>query len=365
MNLDPQILILSLSLLVAFIITYAAIPSIITVSRLKNLSDEPDERRVHKVSVPTLGGVAIFAGLMVSILIFSDFSDFYSLKYLLAGVIIMFFVGIKDDILMIAAGTKFMLQILAASIVVILGNIQITNFHGFFGIHEIPMLIGIPISIFAILIIINAFNFIDGIDGFSGTIGIVIVSTFGIWFYLVGDYSYTIVCGAMIGGLTAFLRFNLFSVDNKIFMGDTGTLILGLIISVLAIHFSEKNIELPYSNPYHILPAPAVALGILIVPLFDLMRIIYIRLIIRKPIFLPDKRHIHHIFLELGFSHKKTVAIIATANILFIILIFWLSDFVTIRRLILIILILGSVLSSIPKIILERRNKKNHSNHSE
>ncbi len=324
---------------------------------MKNLFDEPDERRVHKVSVPTLGGVAIFAGLTISMLLFIDFKDFPSLNYILVAIIILFFIGIKDDILLIAPWTKMFLQILAASIIVILGDSEITNLHGFFGINEIPQFGSIPLSIFTIIVIINAFNFIDGIDGFSGTIGIIIVSTFGIWFFLIGDYSYTFICTALVGTLLAFLRYNVLSSEKKIFMGDTGTLILGLMISVLVIEFNEKNIELSKFSPYFVLPSPAVSFGILIVPLFDLMRIMFIRTIIRKPLFQADKRHLHHVFLELGYSHFKTVLIIATANIFFIILVFWLSKFVTIRRLLLIELILGTILAYIPKIMLGLKTK--------
>jgi UDP-N-acetylmuramyl pentapeptide phosphotransferase/UDP-N-acetylglucosamine-1-phosphate transferase len=358
MAFETENLVFGLSFLVSFLITYISIPSIIRVSKLKNLYDEPDERRVHKESIPTLGGVAIFAGLTISMLLFIDFKDFSSLNYILVAIIILFFVGIKDDILMIAPWTKMSLQILAAVIIVVFGESEITNLHGFFGIGNISRIVGIPLSIFTVIVIINAFNFIDGIDGFSGTIGIIIVSTFGIWFFLVKDYSYTLICTALVGALLAFLRYNVFATDKKIFMGDTGTLILGLLISVLVIEFNQKNLELPKISQYFILPAPAVSFGILIVPLFDLMRIMFIRTIIRKPLFLPDKRHLHHIFLELGYSHIKTVFIISIANIFIIILVFWLSEFVTIRRLLLIILIIGTFLAYIPKILLGLKNKK-------
>lgn len=360
--MNEDIMFIILSFVVSFFLTFAAIPSIIKVSRIKNLYDKPDERRVHKFSTPTLGGVAIFAGLSISVLFFCDFVTYQSIKYLMISIIIMFFVGIKDDILIIAPWTKLILQIVAAFILVVFGGVEITDFHGFFGINEITRLIGIPLSVILIIVIVNAINFIDGIDGYSATVGIIISTTFGIWFYLVGEYSYTVISAALAGGLIAFLKYNIFGEENKIFMGDTGTLIMGLILSFLAIEFNEKNLEIPTSN-YYILPAPAITFGILIVPLFDFLRIVFIRLIIRKPIFLPDKRHLHHLFLDLGFSHIKTVIIIASANIFFIILTFWLSEFVTIRRLLLVIMILALVLSSLPKIIINAKNKnKNKTN---
>jgi len=359
MNLDADIYKLIYAFLTAFIITYISIPAIIKVSRIKKLYVELDERKVHTVVTPTLGGVAMFAGIIISILLFSDYLQFSYLKYYLAGIVILFFIGIKDDILVISARKKFVLQVVAAIIVVVWGNVQITNFHGFFTIHEVSQYIGIPLSIIIIVTIINAFNFIDGIDGYSGTIAIIITTAFGLWFYLIDEYTLCLLSCVTIASIFAFLRYNLFSKTRKIFMGDTGTLILGFIIAILSIKFNELNLTIPKDSIYHILPAPAVTFGILLVPIFDLLRIIFIRLIIKKPIFLPDKRHLHHVLLELGFSHKKIVIIMAIVNISFILISFLLSHFFTIRRLIIILLMAATILAYIPRYIIRRRNKKN------
>ena len=358
MVIESQILLFFLAILVSFVVTFVAIPSIIKVANIKNLFDDPeDDRKVHTTKIPTLGGVAIFAGISISLLFFIDINAFPALKYLIISLVILFFIGIKDDILMIAPYTKMLGQIVASFIIVFFGKIQITNLHGFFNIFEINQFVGVPLSIFTVLVIINAINFIDGIDGLSATLSIIISLTFGTWFYLVGEEQFVIISLAIIGALIAFLRFNLSnSSTKKIFMGDTGSLIMGLLISVLVIAFNEKNIGL--DSKYFILPAPSVSFVILIIPLFDMLRVMFTRILQRKHVLYPDKNHIHHAFLKLGFSHKQIVLIIVAINIGFIILSFWLSNFLTIRRLLLIQLLMVSTFNYILNAILRKKLKK-------
>ena len=358
MIIQDKILLFLLVFLVSFIVTYIAIPSIIRVANLKNLFDNPEEkRRIHTTKIPNLGGVAIFAGIIISVLFFIDLTIFPEIKYIIIGVVILFFIGIKDDILMIAPATKFLGQIIVSFIVVYFGGISITDLHGFFGIFDIHKLIGIPLSMFTIIVIINAINFIDGIDGLSATVSIIITATFGLWFYLVKDCQYVIISLAIIGALAAFLRFNLFSTKKKIFMGDTGSLIVGLLISILVIQFNEKNLLLSNEDIFFILPSPSVSFGVLIVPLFDMLRVIFIRIIKKQFIFAADQNHIHHVLLKLGLNHRQIVLIIAATNLFFIILSFWLSDYFSIRRLLLIQLILISFITFIPTTLLRRKNR--------
>jgi len=353
-----DILLFSGALLLSFIVTCVSIPSIIRVSNLKHLFDDPeDDRRVHTVATPTLGGLAIFAGITLSALFFIDISLFPGLKFVIISMIILFFIGIKDDILMIAPLTKMAGQILAGFVVVVFGGVQITNLHGFFGIFEIHYLIGIPISVLTIIVVTNAINFIDGVDGLAATITIIIAATFGVWFFLVKDYQYFILSLAIVGALLAFLRFNFFSKNKKIFMGDTGSLILGFLLAVLAIHFNEKNLDL-INEDYHILPAPSVTFGIMIIPLFDMLRVMFVRVMQRKSVLYPDKNHIHHIFLRLGFSHHQTVLVIALINLFFIAFSFWVADFITIRRLLLLLLIMATASSFLAAYFSNKTNNK-------
>jgi len=342
--------------IVSLVITAVSIPSIIKVAELKQLFDEPNERTMHDRSIPTLGGMAIFSGFMVSILFFSDFSQIPELKYVLAATVILFFVGIKDDILVIAPLTKLIGQILAVSIIAFFSDLQFTDLHGFFGIHHISQYFGIPLTVFVYLVIVNGFNLIDGIDGLSAGIGVATAGTLGIWFFLVKEYHYALLSAAIIGALTGFIRYNVFSVKNKIFMGDTGSLILGLGISVLIVKFNEMNIHQDFE--YAKYAAPAISIAILTVPLYDTLRVMFIRFFQKKPLFKPDKQHIHHAFIHLGLSHKQAVLILVILNLLFSTAAMYLHNILGIRRLILVILLAAMIIFYIPvllRIIQERK----------
>ncbi|MBN2662635.1 MAG: undecaprenyl/decaprenyl-phosphate alpha-N-acetylglucosaminyl 1-phosphate transferase [Bacteroidales bacterium] len=345
--------------ILAFVITLITIPTIIRMSRFKKLFDIIDERKIHSEQIPRLGGMGIFAGLSISILLFVQAENFLGFGGLLAGLIILFFVGLKDDILIISPLTKFLGQIVAASIVIFFGGVMITDLHGFFGINQLHPIVGFGLTIIVFLATTNAFNFIDGVDGLSASLGITSALAFGIWFFLIEQYQHAIVCVALIASLAGFVRFNLFSKKNKIFMGDTGAMIIGYMLSFLAIKFNELDLSLNNNDPFFILPAPAVAFSVMIVPYFDMLRVIYIRLLKKKSIFFADKNHLHHLLLELGLSHKQITFALTFITMIFIGLVYWLSDFVTIRRLLLVVLILALLLSFIPEILVKRKRLKN------
>ena len=345
------------SLITSFIIVWVSVPSIVRVSKNKHLFDEPDERSSHALKIPILGGLAIFAGFIISLNLWVNPKLFPAFQYLVAAVIIMFFIGIKDDILIIAPFTKFVGQLIAALVVVILGDIRITSLHGFFGIEEINFFWSLLVTVLTIVTIINGFNFIDGIDGLSASIGIITAGAFGYWFFSIEQYQFAIVAASLIGALFAFFLYNVFGEKNKIFMGDTGSLIIGLIISVLVIYFNELNID--KGKIFSIYPAPAVSFGVLIIPLFDTLRVVFIRIFTGRSLMQPDKNHTHHQLLELGLNHIQVTMIISLVNVFFIYLVFSLAAYISIRRLLLIILVLAMLLSFIPPFIIKQRNKKN------
>ncbi len=351
---EPYIILFAF--IVSLVITAVSIPSIIKVAELKQLFDEPNERNVHNKSIPTLGGMAIFSGFMVSALFFSDFAEIPELKYVLAATVILFFVGIKDDILVIAPLTKLIGQILAVSIIAVFSDLQFTDLHGFFGIHHISQYWGIPLTIFVYLVIVNGFNLIDGIDGLSAGIGVTAAGILGIWFFLVKEYHYAIISAALVGALLGFLRFNVFSVKNKIFMGDTGSLILGLGISVLIVKFNEMNIH--HNFDYAKYAAPAISIAILTVPLYDTLRVMFIRFFQRKPLFKPDKQHIHHVFIQMGLSHKQAVLILTVINLLFSAAAMYLHNLMGIRRLIMLLLLAAMIIFYIPVVITNIKKRK-------
>ncbi len=343
-----------LAFVLSLIIVYVAIPTIIRVARMAQWFDRPNERKIHDKPIPRLAGVALFSAISISSLLFLNCKDLGWLNYFLVALIILFFIGLKDDILITAPLTKFSGQLLAVSIVVILGKVQITNLHGFFHIYNIPPFIGVPLTIFTFLVIINSFNFIDGIDGLAATIAIEAALTFGLWFYHYKFYNYTVLSAILTGALLGYLPFNLSNGENKIFFGDTGTMLSGLVISILAIQFNETAIKIPELRYF---PAPAVSFGILILPFYDMLRIIYIRFITGQKFYQPDQNHIHHIFLRLGFSQRTTLLILSALNLIFIILSFVMAKYFSIRRLLLIQLILIALIIYIPSHILRKKEE--------
>jgi UDP-N-acetylmuramyl pentapeptide phosphotransferase/UDP-N-acetylglucosamine-1-phosphate transferase len=324
-----------LAFITSFALTYLAIPSIIHLAIKKNLMDEPGERRSHKVSTPSLGGIGIFAGTLFSIIMWTPFEYFGELQYILCAFIIIFLIGAKDDIDPMSPSKKFLGELFAAGILVFRANVRLTSLYGFFGIYEIPEFASIVLSIFTIIVIINAFNLIDGINGLSGSLGLLITFVLGIWFYMVGSIEISIVAFALGGALVAFLKYNI--TPAQIFMGDTGALLLGLVCSILAIKFIELHNELG-GSPYTFKSAPSVAIAILILPLFDTLRVFVLRVLEGKSPFNPDRKHIHHILIDLGLTHMQATGVLFLTNILFIILAVMLQD---IGNLMLLIIILA------------------------
>lgn len=300
----------------AFSITYFAIPSIVSVANSKMLYDLPNGRTSHTKPTPVLGGIAIFAGLLISTIVFSVMSFGSELKYIIGGLIIIFFIGIKDDILTIDPKKKLIAQILAALLIAVLGDVRVTHLHGFLGINEISYTLSLVFTVFFFIVVTNAFNLIDGIDGLASGIGIITTVTFGCWFAVSGYDSYAVMSFALIGSLTAFFYFNVFGKRNKIFLGDTGSLILGFSLAVLAIRF--MGFELYSTGILKVESTPAITFGILIIPLFDTLRVFTLRIIQGKSPFTADKQHIHHRLLDLGFTHNKATAIILSINLFFI-----------------------------------------------
>lgn len=341
-------------MLVSFTITYISIPSIVKVAHLKAYYDTPDDRKVHKKSIPSLGGVAVFAGLVIASSTFGMYESWKSYQYIIASLVILFFIGIKDDILIIAPRKKFIGQAIASVVIVLFTDLRITSLQGIFLIYEIHPVFSILLSGLIVLAIINAYNFIDGIDGLAASLGILSSSVFGVWFTLSGNINIAVLAFCLTGSLIAFLRYNLSNGKNKVFMGDTGAMITGFLLAVMMIEFINANNDI--SLPYTVLAAPAISFGIVIVPLFDLLRTIFVRIFINRSLSSPDRNHIHHQLLRLGLSHKKSTLILVSVNAFFILLLFLLHRYGSIR-LVLISLLLCMVLSYIPGFLYQKKKK--------
>lgn len=344
------------SLLLAFIVTYISIPSIVQAAELKHLYAEPNGRTSHDVVTPTLGGLAIFSGFVISTMIFVNIAEIVYVQFIIASIIVIFFLGLKDDIVGLSPMKKFIGQIIAAGIVIDLGGIKLYSLQGFAGIHGLDYYSGDLLSLFVIIAIVNAVNLIDGIDGLASGVGILAASTFGIWFYLEGEIQLTILAATLVGGLMAFFRYNVFSKKNKLFMGDIGSLMLGFMLAIFAIQFIELNRV--SSSIYKLSSSPAVAIGILILPIFDTVRVFVIRIANGKSPFKPDKNHVHHYLLALTGSHRKSTAILLVVNVFFILLSFWLRD-LSIFLLTGILFFLAAGLSFIPYQMVMNKRKKN------
>jgi UDP-N-acetylmuramyl pentapeptide phosphotransferase/UDP-N-acetylglucosamine-1-phosphate transferase len=340
-----------LSFITAFVLVYMAIPSIINIAKVKHLYDMPDARKSHQEVVPTLGGVAIFAGVIFSIILWTPFEVFGDLQYILCAFIIIFLIGAKDDILPMSPYRKLLGQLLACFILVFKAQVRLTSMYGIFGVYEIPVILSIVLSMFTILVIINAFNLIDGINGLSGSLATLISLSMGTWFFLIDRTELAIIAYSLAGATIAFLRYNF--TPARIFMGDTGSMLIGIVSAIMVIEFIEVHSEIQ-SSPYAFKAVPAVAFGILILPLFDTLRVFLIRIFKGKSPLHPDRSHIHHLLLDSGLTHMQATGVLVGVNLLFILFVVYFQDLGNLSLLV-VLLLLATILTAIPYVISKSR----------
>lgn len=347
-------------LLVAFIlsfgVSYRSIPTIIKISRRKNLMDEPGIRSSHLRKIPNLGGVAIFFSIAVCASVFA-YELFESYKFLFASLVILLYIGVMDDIVVMRAYKKLVAQIIVSVLIVIGSDVRIRSLFGVFGIYELNYFISVIFSIITFIILINAFNLIDGIDGLAGSYAILCCLFFGISYYRLGEYNYplVVISFVIIGAVFAFLLYNLSSKRSvKIFMGDTGSMILGFLLTFTAILFMDIFIDkhIPNAPHYHLKSAPVIAVAILILPIIDTLNVIIIRLSQKKSPFDADKNHIHHKLLALGLSHKKSTFYILLYYVSIICVVYLLRH-LEVNLLLLIVVALGFLGAYLPNVIIK------------
>lgn len=314
--------ILWLGFLTAFFVVLLATPSLIKVAKLKHLVDEPSEdRKLHTRSVPTIGGITIFGAIIFSYSLW--FPDEYSyiehslinFKTVVATLVLLFFVGVKDDIIGTAPMKKLAAHFIVGFIIVIMSDIKIESMHNIFGIGELDLWQSYIISIFTYIVIVNAYNLIDGLDGLAGGIGFISSVSFGLLFAFSENIPLALLSFVLSGALLGFLIFN-FS-PARIFMGDSGSLTIGAIISILA--FNAINLP-PTKLPEVVsdVNLPLLVIAILVYPLADTLRAFALRAFKGISPFTADKNHIHHKFIETGFNHSKTVIILYIYNLIII-----------------------------------------------
>jgi len=291
----------SIILVCTFLLTYFLIPKIINVVNHKNLMDSPNERSSHKHLTPTFGGASFFVILIITLLLI-QMLDLNNLSLnIIAGLTILLVTGLKDDLVVISPQAKLLGQFIAVCFFLFNTSFYEINLYGFLGIHETGPYVGYIFTIFIMLSIINAFNLIDGIDGLAASIGIISLSMYAVIFFFLREFYYILICASLVGSLLAFLRFNLSS-RKKIFMGDTGSLIIGFIVAVMTIKFLTTDqsslLELSFIPQNSIFVACSI--------------LIY-------------KNHIHHVLLDHGNSHIKTSILISSFSLLFSVLFIYLS----------------------------------------
>ena len=293
-----------LCLISAFVVTLLTIPPIIHLVNRYKLYDVPNDRKEHLAPVPTMGGIAIVAGMVMALLLWFPFAHDMRQICFFFSIVALFGLGIMDDLKDLSAKYKFIIQIALAALIAISG-IRINSFDGLFGIYELPVSAQYSFTILAIVGITNAFNLIDGIDGLAGGLSFMSLVTLGLFLTISGDASTALIAFALAGGTLGFLYFN-FN-PARIFMGDTGSLVIGFVVAVLCIQLMRINILSPQPVLSH---APMFVLGLVLIPVFDTIRVFASRIWKGRSPFAADKTHIHHLLTNQGFSHVFAIRVI-------------------------------------------------------
>jgi UDP-GlcNAc:undecaprenyl-phosphate/decaprenyl-phosphate GlcNAc-1-phosphate transferase len=340
----------------AFLTCYFMIPKILLLVRDKKLMENKEKQTSNEtLLVPRLGGIGIYFGFLIPLLLFSGINESKILPFLTASCVVIFLFSLKNDINFKKFRIKYIGQVIASVIIIVIGNIRITHLHGILGIGEISYLISFLISLFICMLVTNAINLIDGIDGLAASIGIIAAFGFGSYFFYLHRINSSIGCSSLIGTLSAFLIFNYSKGEKKIFMGDTGSQIIGFILATFAIFFNEVTLVSPVE--LKVKSAPVVMFAILAIPIFDLLRVLITRIFKGKSPFKGEKKHIHHELIVNGYSHHKATMLIAAYSIFLIIITYTLSSKVGFYPLLLILTTLVILFYIIPFTYLYRKLK--------
>jgi UDP-GlcNAc:undecaprenyl-phosphate GlcNAc-1-phosphate transferase len=300
----------------AFVIAFGSIPTIIRIASRLQLYDEPNERKLHIQRTPLLGGVAVFAAMIFSFTLGA--APYFEKQHLfiITSLILIFFFGLRDDIAPLAPVKKLSGQITAAVILILFCKIRLESLHGLFGIHALNQYVSFFITLLGILFVVNSYNLIDGVDGLASGLGIIASLVFSVLFYIYNDPLMSILSLSLCGALMGFFPYNFRSA--KIFLGDTGTMTIGFVLSIFAFRFIELSREADISAWFNYQSAPVVVFAILVIPMVDTLRVFTIRIFKRQSPFIADRNHIHHRLLELGFKTHQVCILLYLVNTLFI-----------------------------------------------
>ena len=288
--------------------TWWIFKKVLKIAKLKNIVDNPDARKLQRVPVPVLGGVAVFFGMVTAFATAGLLLDISSMFAMLCVMTIMLYVGTMDDILGLSPKVRFLAEIFVILLLMYCNKYSINNFHGLWGIYEISEWIAVPLTVFACVGIINAINMIDGVNGLSSGYCIVTSIIFGSAFIFAGDFNRASLAILSVGALLPFFFHNVFGKKSKMFIGDGGTMLMGSIMSVFVINALKTDSALATATPDNFGLIP-FTLAVLVIPVFDTLRVMTARIIRGKSPFNPDKTHLHHLLIDLHYSHIGTTMV--------------------------------------------------------
>lgn len=357
------------SFLIALLLGIVMIPNILLVSYRKRLFDLPDSRKVHTCPVPRLGGISFLPAIVITFALIMGFRilhgipvenlplsrTLYEFLFYIVGAMLLYLTGVQDDLIGVGYRRKFLIQILAALLLVSCGD-WIRSLGGLFGIYDLPAWLGIPLTVFLVVYITNAINLIDGIDGLASGLCCISLAMLAYMHIYVGQYVYAFLALATLGILIPFWCYNVFGnaqKGHKLFMGDTGSLTLGYILSFLVIHLSFVH----FDEVEHTNPSLVIALSTLIVPLFDVVRVVLHRVRNGKSPFLPDKNHFHHKLLRTGMRVRWVMVTILVISLFFIGLTLLLLPYCNVTFILILDIVLWTVLHLYLDVLIARKRK--------
>lgn len=311
-------MLLTIIFLCSLLVVVLSIPAIIDLAIKKRLFDDPVEtRKIHKRIIPNFGGIAIFTAFIFTCSLFIPLNLLPQANLLIAAGLILFMIGLKDDMVGLSPTSKFLAQFVSAFIITIAANLRITQLDGFLGIDGLNIYSSVILTVFLIVGVVNAFNLIDGIDGLAASLGVMVSVCYAAIFFQYGEIGWAYLSVALTGALIGFLFFNL--TPAKIFMGDSGSLLLGYVAVVLSIKFvNVAESRMLHVGPVNLTSPLALAFAVLLIPVFDTLRVFTLRILSGNSPFKADCNHLHHRLLSLGLSHIQTTLVLVTVNSLFV-----------------------------------------------
>ncbi|HCX77633.1 MAG TPA: undecaprenyl-phosphate alpha-N-acetylglucosaminyl 1-phosphate transferase, partial [Algoriphagus sp.] len=314
-----------LAILTAFSVGFFVTPILIKLLHKAQIGDLPGGRKIHKKFIPSMGGIAFFLAASIAMTIWAWQFPLPDIRYLLGAIALVFFVGLRDDMVELKASHKIMGQLVAVLLVIVAADIRIKDLHGFLGVGELNLYVSYGFSAFVILALTNAFNLIDGLDGLASTMAVIVLSSLGVWFYVHGLDSFAVLCFTFLGGILSFLVYNWH--PAKIFMGDTGSLTLGFTMGALIIAFMEYNAALPTGAAWKFESVFSSGIALMIFPLYDMARVFTRRILQGKGPMTPDKSHVHHFLMRSGLKHNQVAMLLGFIQLAFVVLVVALKDY--------------------------------------